>query len=186
MLNQVENKHEGPFSIDQLPEQGLSPDDMVWKEGMQNWVKASEMPELQIFFQEPPPPPPVAPPNPQMPYNAPQGAAPQGYQQPQQQYRAPQPKGAGARNVFRIIFAVIFSLIALVGLAGIISSNDAGAWVLFLIFAMCAIFLFLAKPKKAGRGKMDSKDVMTGMTMAHMMNMDDYSSNDGGDFDFGD
>ena len=42
-----DNKPQGPYSIDQLKEMKLSPAVLVWAEGLKQWIKALEMPELQ-------------------------------------------------------------------------------------------------------------------------------------------
>ena len=42
-----DNKPQGPYSIDQLKEMKLSPAVLVWAEGIKQWIKALEMPELQ-------------------------------------------------------------------------------------------------------------------------------------------
>jgi membrane protease subunit (stomatin/prohibitin family) len=49
----------GPFPLEQLFQQGLTPDTYVWKAGMSAWVKASEVPELASRLSLMPPPPPV-------------------------------------------------------------------------------------------------------------------------------
>lgn len=49
----------GPFPLEQLFQQGLTPDTHVWKAGMSAWVKASEVPELASRLSLMPPPPPV-------------------------------------------------------------------------------------------------------------------------------
>ncbi len=50
----------GPFPLEQLFQQGLTPDTHVWKAGMSAWVKASEVPELASRLSLMPPPPPPA------------------------------------------------------------------------------------------------------------------------------
>jgi len=70
----------GPMTVEQLLQNQLTPESLVWTEGMANWVKASEVPELASAFA---PAQPVAAP---APAPAPQ---PQ-YQAPQPQYQAPQ------------------------------------------------------------------------------------------------
>lgn len=42
----VEGRQEGPFPFDALKYKNLSPDTLVWKQGLPDWVKASEIPEL--------------------------------------------------------------------------------------------------------------------------------------------
>ena len=44
----IENgQQRGPFTLEQLRFMPITPDTEVWKEGMYNWVKASEVPELR-------------------------------------------------------------------------------------------------------------------------------------------
>lgn len=50
----------GPFSLDQLLQQGLTPDTYVWKAGMASWARAAEVPELAQRLSPLPPPPPPA------------------------------------------------------------------------------------------------------------------------------
>ena len=42
-----DNKPQGPYSIDQLKEMKLSPAVLVWAEGLKQWIKVLEIPELQ-------------------------------------------------------------------------------------------------------------------------------------------
>src|SRR5262245_52214722 len=42
-----DNKPQGPYSIDQLKEMKLNPGVLVWVEGLKQWIKALEIPELQ-------------------------------------------------------------------------------------------------------------------------------------------
>lgn len=59
----------GPYSIEQLKEfaqqKSFTKESLVWKAGMENWVKAGAMPELMPVFATPgaPPPPPPPPPS---------------------------------------------------------------------------------------------------------------------------
>ena len=47
----------GPFSLEQLADKNLLANTMVWSEGMDNWQKASTIPELKsIIIRHPPPP----------------------------------------------------------------------------------------------------------------------------------
>lgn len=50
----------GPFNMDALRQQaqqgGLTRESLVWKEGMANWVKAGDVPELSGLFAATPPP----------------------------------------------------------------------------------------------------------------------------------
>lgn len=50
----------GPFSVDQLAEQGLTNETLVWTEGMENWQKLKDINELAQIIKPksvPPPPP---------------------------------------------------------------------------------------------------------------------------------
>ena len=42
-----DNKPQGPYSIDQLKEMKLNPAVLVWAEGLKQWIKALEIPELK-------------------------------------------------------------------------------------------------------------------------------------------
>ena len=57
------NKRLGPFSIAQLNNENIKKNTLVWKEGLEDWVKASELIELkEVIIPEPPPipkPPPI-------------------------------------------------------------------------------------------------------------------------------
>lgn len=74
----------GPLEIDQLRDNGLEADTLVWTAGMPDWVPARDVAELQGLFEPVPPPltPPAAPatdyvemppvyngPQPQQPYD---------------------------------------------------------------------------------------------------------------------
>ena len=56
----------GPFTMDVLRQmvlqQTLTPDTLVWKQGMAAWAKASDVPELATLFTPAGPPPPPIPP----------------------------------------------------------------------------------------------------------------------------
>jgi membrane protease subunit (stomatin/prohibitin family) len=48
----------GPFTANQLPQQGLAAQTYVWKAGMAGWLRAAEVPELAVVLGSMPPPPP--------------------------------------------------------------------------------------------------------------------------------
>ena len=50
----VNGLQKGPFTIEQLSAEGITPDTMVWRAGMQQWAAASTLPELYVIFQAPP------------------------------------------------------------------------------------------------------------------------------------
>ena len=73
----------GPFSVDQLLQNGLTADSLVFAQGMAAWTKASDVPELAAMLA------PAAAPAPQPQYQQPQYQAPQPAYQPQQAYQQP-------------------------------------------------------------------------------------------------
>ena len=72
----VNGQQKGPFTIEQLRWQKITPQTDVWGDGMPNWTKASQVPELQSLFTAGAAQP------------SQQAAAPQ-QQQTQQQYQQP-------------------------------------------------------------------------------------------------
>jgi hypothetical protein len=56
----LEGQQNGPHSVDGLKDlitKGvLTRDTLVWKQGMQNWIKASDSPEVSPLFGSSPPP----------------------------------------------------------------------------------------------------------------------------------
>lgn len=73
----INNQQAGPFAIDELLNKGLQADTQVWKNGMNNWTPAAEIPELQKLFRPQTPPPFANTPTPQYApgqnvYNTPQ------------------------------------------------------------------------------------------------------------------
>ena len=94
------NQRLGPFPLEQLLANGLTPDTLVWCSGMPGWQKANEVPEVAVLFapQQPQQPayqqpqPSYQQPNYQQPGYQQQGYQQQGYQQPgYQQYGYQQP-----------------------------------------------------------------------------------------------
>lgn len=86
----------GPFEVDQLILNGMTPNSLVWTNGMAGWARAAEVPELAPYFAPQTPP--------QSQYQAPPQPQYQQYQQPYQQaaYQAPayqQPMGANKQKV---------------------------------------------------------------------------------------
>ena len=71
------NQRLGPFPLEQLLANGLTPDTLVWCSGMPGWQKANEVPEVAALFAPQ-----------QQQYQQPQYQQPQ-YQQPQPQYQQP-------------------------------------------------------------------------------------------------
>ena len=51
-----DNNRLGPYSIKQLANQNIKKNTLIWKDGLEDWVKASELKELkEIIIAEPPP-----------------------------------------------------------------------------------------------------------------------------------
>jgi uncharacterized membrane protein YhaH (DUF805 family) len=86
------NQRLGPFPVEQLISNGITPDTLVWCSGMPGWKKAMDVPEVAVLFapQQPPqaeympPAPGYQQPQYQQPYQQPQYQQPPygGYQQP--------------------------------------------------------------------------------------------------------
>ncbi len=60
----INGLQEGPMSIPELMAKGLGPDSMVWREGLTDWTRAKDLPELEEVLnaaQTGATPPPVAP-----------------------------------------------------------------------------------------------------------------------------
>jgi len=52
----IDNKQKGPFSLEELKEQKITNQTLVWFEGQIDWQKASEIEELKEIFKKVPPP----------------------------------------------------------------------------------------------------------------------------------
>ncbi len=67
----VNGQQSGPFNefmLKQMVQQNsLTPDSLVWAQGMANWLKASAVPQLAGLFMQGPPPPPPPPAAPSVP-----------------------------------------------------------------------------------------------------------------------
>lgn len=46
----------GPFNIDELKVKEISKETLIWHEGLENWTKAGDIPELVVLFKSIPPP----------------------------------------------------------------------------------------------------------------------------------
>lgn len=104
------NERLGPFELEQLLQNGLTPDSLVWCQGMANWTKAADVADLAAVFAPPmpqapvqptPPPAPAAPVPPAEPVAPVQPAAPAVPEQPvapaaPAQPAAPAPQAAPA------------------------------------------------------------------------------------------
>lgn len=54
----IDQRHAGPFSLEQLREQEITPDRLVWHDGLTDWTPARDIPALAELFA--PDPEPVA------------------------------------------------------------------------------------------------------------------------------
>lgn len=70
----VGGEQTGPYSLEDLKYAGLKPDSHVWREGLDNWVVASSLPELAHLFN-----PPSQDAYHEQPQYGPQHHGPQGY-----------------------------------------------------------------------------------------------------------
>lgn len=52
----IDNEQKGPFSLEELKEQKITNQTLVWFEGQTDWQKASEIEELVELFKSTPPP----------------------------------------------------------------------------------------------------------------------------------
>lgn len=90
----VNGENQGPYSVETLKSMGITPDTLVWTQGMEQWAPAGQIFELQQLFapqqQQQPQPQQAAPPQ-----GAPQPVFQQQYQQ---QYQ--QKSGAGIKEFF--------------------------------------------------------------------------------------
>lgn len=49
----INGQQSGPYDLYELKNAGLRPDSHVWREGLENWVPASSLPELSHLFAAP-------------------------------------------------------------------------------------------------------------------------------------
>lgn len=54
------DKQSPPYSFDQLKKKGIGEDELVWRKGFKNWVKANEVNELESIIIHTPPPIPAS------------------------------------------------------------------------------------------------------------------------------
>lgn len=92
-----DNQRVGPLALEQLMANGLTPETLVWTEGMASWTPAGQVQELGALFapaapQIPEPPRHQVPEPPQAPAQPVQPQAPAQPSQPVQQPQTPQPQ----------------------------------------------------------------------------------------------
>jgi len=52
----IANQQQGPYSLEDLKEKGITRETMVWFEGAENWQRANKIDELKDLFKTIPPP----------------------------------------------------------------------------------------------------------------------------------
>lgn len=163
----IENgQNAGPMPAEQLVQHGLTPNSLVWYDGMANWTPASQVPELAQYLAPAQPAIPVPPAAPaQPPYQQPyQQSGQQPYQQPgQQPYQQPyqQPGQQPAQNpfgnmdtqgIFKLILFLVLGYTAIAGLINFIDSFDlfdirkgtmSGLFMLFSSLAVIGISVII-------------------------------------------
>lgn len=55
----VGGQRRGPYTLEQLPNEPLTADTLVWQRGLSGWVKAGTVPDLQLLLARLPPPLPI-------------------------------------------------------------------------------------------------------------------------------
>lgn len=127
------NKNVGPMAPEQLVQQGLTPNSMVWAEGMPTWVPASQVPELAPYL--------AAATRPQFQ---------QPYQQPSYQRPAQPTMSMPSTTIFQYVLYGILAFAAIVGLLIFINSFTFfnklfnGELTLFGIFTLFTSLLIMA------------------------------------------
>ncbi len=99
----------GPFSVDQLLNEGITPDSLVWNESMPQWKRAAEIPEIaNTLFPT------------QQPLN-------QSYQQPYSSELPPCPKTWLVESILVTIFCCLpFGIVGIVKASNVSSAYSRG------------------------------------------------------------
>ena len=141
------NERLGPFSVENLIANGITPDTLVWCTGMPGWEKAKDVPEVAVLFapQQPPqtqyaPPaqdyqqPQYQQPQYQQPqYQQPQYQQPQyqqpAYQQPQYGYQQPQYGNMPPRPDNNMVWAVLSTVLCCLplGIVAIVKASNVNS-----------------------------------------------------------
>ena len=127
----------GPYSLEKMRTLNLRPDVLVWRDGLETWVAASTLPELNGFIAPPAAPVPPLPPQQNFAQTQPQ---PQYQYQPRPQPQ-PQPLAnnvAVAKKNGKATAGLVLSIIALV-LCWVPILNIV-LWLLGTIFSFIGVF----------------------------------------------
>lgn len=115
------NQQLGPVSLEELKAKNITKETFIWYQGMADWQKAGDLPELASLFVVATPPPPQQPPQYQPPQAAPQYQQPQAApQQPQaqpqyQQHQHQQAAYAPAKKKSPVALIIIIVAVVLIG-----------------------------------------------------------------------
>lgn len=117
-----EGKQKGTFSPEELKSENIKKDTLVWTQGMNEWMRASDVAELDIIFAESTgyyPPQPAAQSAAQPAVSS---AQPAGYGAPQQQ---PMPKSWLIESILATVlpFLLCSSIFSLLGIIGIVHAS---------------------------------------------------------------
>lgn len=130
----INGEQTGPIAADALKASGVTAETMLWKEGMTDWAKAVEIPELAEIFVTPAPPPFRRAVNPsQGAWQNQQSGQPDNYGQPFNNRTTPTPHTnwmgwAICGTILNFLFAwgLFYPFIGLgLGIAGIVLANSA-------------------------------------------------------------
>ena len=125
----IEGRQAGPFPAEALKAQGLMPDTYVWREGLQNWVAASQLPELDYLFRANPPMESLSPSSPPSGsyYDRQPGTVPPDPYRDDSRYGAPVPHTNWLPwAVVATVAAFLLSCIGMIfGIIGIVQANKA-------------------------------------------------------------
>ena len=138
-----DNQNLGPMTPEQLVQNGLNPNSMVWAEGMPQWVPASQVPELAPYLAAAAPQPQY-----QQPYQQP---APQ----PQYQQPAQQPAQMNPQTIFKFVLYAVLAFTAIAGLiifigsfnffkSGLKEYKPAGAGIFQLLIGIMMIVISIS------------------------------------------
>ncbi|MCM1483556.1 MAG: CD225/dispanin family protein [Muribaculaceae bacterium] len=120
---------QGPFTPQQLAQQGITPDTLVYNETMKDWTPAGNVPELQAYVLGGAQPVSDLPNGGFTPCNTPQPPYQQPYQQQQYQqpFQQPCPKTWLVESILVTLFCCLpFGIVGIVKAAGVSSAYNVG------------------------------------------------------------
>ncbi len=113
----AEGKQKGTFSPEELRQEGIKRDTLVWTQGMEQWKRAEETEELYFLFSDAYTEPRAAANEPAIPYNRPGEATAVG-----SQIQQPMPRTWLVESILVTIlpFILCSSVLSLLGIIGIV------------------------------------------------------------------